>query len=131
MLGGDALRPDQRRRWLALAEGLPGREGVDVLDIGIVRHRRDLLRRSPHSGVDGGDEVTASHNPMDYGGGWYAGRPPDKQRLPVCATFSVTGRRATSRRWWSRARRLQRQIGCAGAYIGRLLKHISVNNLTR
>lgn len=51
---------------LALAKGLMD-EGVDVLDIGMVG-TEEVYFAAFHLDVDGGIEVTASHNPMDYNG---------------------------------------------------------------
>lgn len=51
---------------LALAEGLRD-AGVNVLDIG-VSGTEEIYFATFHLGLDGGIEVTASHNPMDYNG---------------------------------------------------------------
>lgn len=51
---------------LALAKGLQD-AGVDVLDIGM-SGTEEIYFATFHLGVDGGIEVTASHNPMDYNG---------------------------------------------------------------
>src|SRR5690606_39538057 len=42
-------------------------EGVDVLDLGMVG-TEEVYFATFHLGVDGGIEVTASHNPIDYNG---------------------------------------------------------------
>lgn len=50
----------------ALAEGLLD-SGVDVIDIGMTGSE-EVYFATKSLGVDGGVEVTASHNPMDYNG---------------------------------------------------------------
>ena len=50
----------------ALANGLLD-EGVDVIDLGMTG-TEEVYFATFHLGVDGGIEVTASHNPMDYNG---------------------------------------------------------------
>ncbi len=83
-----------------------------------------------HLGVDGGIEVTASHNPMDYNGMKLVreGARPisgdtglrDVQRLAEAGDFPPVNEAARS----------YRQISLRDAYIGHLLGYISVNNLT-
>ncbi len=51
---------------LALANGLMD-EGVNVIDIGMTG-TEEIYFATFHLDVDGGIEVTASHNPMDYNG---------------------------------------------------------------
>ena len=50
----------------SVAEGLMD-SGVDVIDIGMTG-TEEIYFATKHLGVDGGIEVTASHNPMDYNG---------------------------------------------------------------
>ena len=65
---------------LALAKGLQD-AGVDVLDIGM-SGTEEIYFATFHLGVDGGIEVTASHNPMDYNGMKLVreGGSPDQRR---------------------------------------------------
>lgn len=56
----------------ALAEGLI-ESGVDVIDIGMVG-TEEVYFAAFHLDVDGGIEVTASHNPIDYNGMKLVGR---------------------------------------------------------
>ncbi|MEH6492914.1 phosphomannomutase CpsG [Halopseudomonas sp.] len=65
VLGGDvrATSPELKS---ALANGLRD-EGVDVLDLGLAG-TEEVYFATFHLGVDGGIEVTASHNPIDYNG---------------------------------------------------------------
>lgn len=65
VLGGD-VRETSPLLKAALANGLRD-EGVDVLDIGMVG-TEEVYFATFHLGVDGGIEVTASHNPIDYNG---------------------------------------------------------------
>ena len=65
VLGGD-IRESTAGLKAALANGLRD-EGVDVLDLGMVG-TEEVYFATFHLGVDGGIEVTASHNPIDYNG---------------------------------------------------------------
>ena len=65
VLGGDVRLTSETLK-LALARGLQD-AGVDVLDIGM-SGTEEIYFATFHLGVDGGIEVTASHNPMDYNG---------------------------------------------------------------
>ncbi|MCS2154934.1 colanic acid biosynthesis phosphomannomutase CpsG [Scandinavium goeteborgense] len=65
VLGGD-VRLTSVALKMALAKGLRD-AGVDVLDIGL-SGTEEIYFATFHLGVDGGIEVTASHNPMDYNG---------------------------------------------------------------
>lgn len=56
----------------ALANGLMD-AGVDVIDIGMTG-TEEIYFAAFHLDVDGGIEVTASHNPMDYNGLKFVGR---------------------------------------------------------
>ena len=65
VLGGD-IRESSATLKAALANGLRD-EGVAVLDLGMVG-TEEVYFATFHLGVDGGIEVTASHNPIDYNG---------------------------------------------------------------
>ncbi|QMV12960.1 phosphohexomutase domain-containing protein [Vibrio spartinae] len=65
VVGGD-IRLTSEELKLALADGLMD-SGVDVLDIGL-SGTEEIYFATFHLKVDGGIEVTASHNPMDYNG---------------------------------------------------------------
>ncbi|HBC7566077.1 TPA: colanic acid biosynthesis phosphomannomutase CpsG [Escherichia coli] len=62
VLGGDVRLTSETLK-LALAKGLQD-AGVDVLDIGM-SGTEEIYFATFHLGVDGGIEVTASHNPME------------------------------------------------------------------
>lgn len=65
VVGGDVRLTSESLK-MALAEGLMD-AGSDVLDIGL-SGTEEIYFATFHLGVDGGIEVTASHNPMDYNG---------------------------------------------------------------
>jgi len=65
VLGGD-VRESSEALKTALTNGLRD-EGVDVLDLGLAG-TEEVYFATFHLGVDGGIEVTASHNPIDYNG---------------------------------------------------------------
>lgn len=65
VLGGD-IRETSAALKHALANGLRD-AGVEVLDLGMVG-TEEVYFATWHLGVDGGIEVTASHNPIDYNG---------------------------------------------------------------
>ncbi len=65
VVGGD-VRPTSATLKQALANGLMD-GGSDVIDIGMVG-TEEIYFAAFHLDVDGGIEVTASHNPMDYNG---------------------------------------------------------------
>ncbi|MGY8810612.1 MAG: phosphomannomutase CpsG [Pseudomonadales bacterium] len=65
VLGGD-IRVTSPELKAALANGLRD-EGVNVQDLGLTG-TEEVYFATFHLGVDGGIEVTASHNPIDYNG---------------------------------------------------------------
>ncbi len=65
VVGGD-VRPTSATLKQAMANGLMD-GGADVVDIGMVG-TEEIYFAAFHLDVDGGIEVTASHNPMDYNG---------------------------------------------------------------
>lgn len=65
VLGGD-VRVTSAALKAALANGLRD-EGVNVLDLGLAG-TEEVYFATFHLGVEGGIEVTASHNPIDYNG---------------------------------------------------------------
>ncbi|MDM2932191.1 phosphomannomutase CpsG [Citrobacter sp. Cu233] len=65
VVGGDVRLTSESLK-LALANGLMD-AGTDILDIGL-SGTEEIYFAAFHLGVDGGIEVTASHNPMDYNG---------------------------------------------------------------
>lgn len=69
----------------ALAEGLMD-AGADVIDIGL-SGTEEIYFASSFLGVDGGIEVTASHNPVNYNGFKFIG--PDARPLGPADAFSA------------------------------------------
>jgi phosphomannomutase len=65
VVGGD-IRETSEALKMALSRGLQD-GGVDVIDIGMVG-TEEIYFATVYLGVDGGVEVTASHNPIDYNG---------------------------------------------------------------
>jgi phosphomannomutase len=65
VLGGD-IRLTSEPLKLALARGLQD-SGTDVLDIGLAG-TEEIYFATSYLNIDGGIEVTASHNPIDYNG---------------------------------------------------------------
>lgn len=65
VVGGDVRLTSESLKQ-ALANGLMD-SGVDVVDLGMTG-TEEVYFATFHLGVDGGVEVTASHNPMDYNG---------------------------------------------------------------
>lgn len=70
-VGGD-VRPTSEPLKQALARGLMD-SGADVIDIGMTG-TEEIYFAAFHLDVDGGIEVTASHNPLDYNGMKLVGR---------------------------------------------------------
>lgn len=65
VVGGDVRLTSESLK-LALSRGLQD-AGVDVLDIGL-SGTEEIYFSTFHLDVDGGIEITASHNPIDYNG---------------------------------------------------------------
>jgi len=71
VVGGDVRETSEPLKQ-ALARGLMD-AGADVIDIGMTG-TEEIYFAAFHLDVDGGIEVTASHNPMDYNGMKFVGR---------------------------------------------------------
>ncbi|WP_108651702.1 phosphohexomutase domain-containing protein [Dongshaea marina] len=65
VVGGDARLSSEPLK-MALTRGLLD-QGVDVLDIGL-SGSEEIYFATSHLGLDGGIEITASHNPIEYNG---------------------------------------------------------------
>ncbi len=128
VLGGDVRLTSEALK-LALARGLRD-AGVDVLDIGL-SGTEEIYFATFHLGIDGGIEVTASHNPMDYNGMKLVreGARPisgdtglrDVQRLAEANDFPPVD---------ESQRGSYQKIDLRDAYIDHLLQYINVKNLT-
>ena len=71
VMGGDVRLTSESLKQ-AVAKGLMD-AGADVIDIGMTG-TEEVYFAAFHLDVDGGIEVTASHNPMDYNGMKFVGR---------------------------------------------------------
>jgi phosphomannomutase/phosphomannomutase/phosphoglucomutase len=71
VVGGDARQTSAALKQ-AVAEGLMD-AGVDVIDLGLTG-TEEIYFAAFHLDVDGGIEVTASHNPLDYNGMKFVGK---------------------------------------------------------
>ncbi len=124
-VGGDVRLTSEALK-LALAEGLMD-AGSDVIDIGM-SGTEEIYFAAFHLDVDGGIEVTASHNPLDYNGMKLVRRGArpvsgdsglnEIQRLAEENRFSPVGRRGT----------LKRQ-SILGAYVDHLLGYVDLKAL--
>ncbi len=121
VVGGDVRLTSDTLK-LALVDGLMD-AGVDVIDLGMTG-TEEVYFATFHWGVDGGVEVTASHNPLDYNGMKLvrAGSKPisgdtglkDIQRMAEANQFSPVTPRGTLT-----------QQSCLGAYVQHLLGYIT------
>ena len=125
VVGGDVRLTSESLK-LALADGLQD-AGVDVIDIGMTG-TEEIYFATFHLGVDGGIEVTASHNPMDYNGMKLVreGSKPisgdtglkDIQRMAEENNFPAVTTRGTLT-----------QQSCLAAYVEHLIGYIDVQAL--
>ncbi|BEH72966.1 phosphomannomutase [Edwardsiella tarda] len=129
VLGGDARLTSESLK-LALAEGLR-ESGVDVLDIGL-SGTEEIYFATNYLGVDGGIEITASHNPINYNGMKLVreGSRPisgdtglhNIQALAEINNFQPIGKSMYG---------TYRKINIRDAYVNHLLKYIDTTKLTR
>ncbi len=128
VVGGDVRLTSESLK-LALANGLRD-AGTDVLDIG-VSGTEEIYFATFHLGVDGGIEVTASHNPLNYNGMKLVrenSRPisgdtglRDIQKLAEENAFSPV---------IPDSRGSYKQISILDAYIDHLMSYIDLTNFT-
>ena len=126
VVGGDVRLTSESLK-AALAEGLMD-AGVDVIDIGMTG-TEEIYYAAQSLAVEGGIEVTASHNPMDYNGMKLVrenARPisgdtglRDIQRLAEVNEFGPVVKRG----------QITHQSNLA-AYVEHLMTYIDVENLT-
>ncbi|WJY14590.1 phosphomannomutase CpsG [Pectobacteriaceae bacterium CE90] len=127
VVGGD-VRLSSESLKLALAEGLMD-AGTDVLDIGL-SGTEEIYFATFHLSVDGGIEVTASHNPMNYNGMKLVrenSKPisgdtglRDIQRLAEENSFSKSSVRGS-----------YKKISILNDYIDHLMRYIDLKNFIR
>lgn len=126
VVGGDVRLTSESLK-LALANGLRD-AGTDVLDIGM-SGTEEIYFATFHLGIDGGIEVTASHNPMNYNGMKLVreGARPisgdtglrDVQRLAEANEFSAVD---------ELKRGSYKQISVLDAYVDHLMGYIDLAN---
>lgn len=126
VVGGDVRLTSEALK-IALANGLMD-AGTDVLDIGM-SGTEEIYFATFHLGIDGGIEVTASHNPMNYNGMKLVreGARPisgdtglrDVQRLAEANEFADVD---------STKRGSYKQISILDAYVDHLMGYINLAN---
>ncbi|WP_208443633.1 phosphomannomutase CpsG [Pantoea agglomerans] len=129
VVGGDVRLTSESLK-LALANGLRD-AGTDVLDIGM-SGTEEIYFATFHLGIDGGIEVTASHNPMNYNGMKLVregARPVsgdtglrDVQRLAEANDFAPVE---------ESKRGSYKQISVLDAYVDHLMGYIDLSNFTK
>jgi len=129
VVGGDVRQTSESLK-LALANGLRD-AGTDVLDIGM-SGTEEIYFATFHLGIDGGIEVTASHNPMNYNGMKLVreGARPisgdtglrDVQRLAEANDFAPVE---------ESKRGSYKQISVLEAYVDHLMGYIDLSNFTK
>ena len=129
VVGGDVRLTSESLK-LALANGLQD-AGTDVLDIGM-SGTEEIYFATFHLGIDGGIEVTASHNPMNYNGMKLVreGARPisgdtglrDVQRLAEANEFSAVD---------ASKRGSYKQISVLDAYVDHLMGYIDLANFKK
>lgn len=129
VVGGDVRLTSESLK-LALANGLMD-AGTDVQDIGL-SGTEEIYFATFHLGVDGGIEVTASHNPMDYNGM----KPVRENAKPISGD---TGLRDVQRLAEANdfapvdqsRRGSYKQISVLDAYVDHLMGYIDFANFNR
>lgn len=129
VLGGDARLTSEPLK-LALAEGLQ-ESGVDVLDIGL-SGTEEIYFATNYLGVDGGIEITASHNPINYNGMKLVreGSRPisgDTGLHNIQALAEANNFQSIEKSMYG----TYRKINIRDAYINHLLNYIDTKKLTR
>lgn len=125
---GSDVRLTSESLKLALANGLQD-AGVDVIDIGQVG-TEEVYFATFHLGVDGGVEVTASHNPIDYNGMKLVREKAkpisgdtglnDVRKQAEKGLFSSVSKRGT-----------YQKINIIEPYVEHLMSYIKLNNLNK
>lgn len=129
VLGGDVRLTSEGLK-LALAKGLQD-AGTDVLDIGLAG-TEEIYFATSHLNVDGGIEVTASHNPLDYNGMKLVREQSkpisgdtglrDIQKLAEANAFAAVN---------EEQRGSYKQVSVLDAYIDKLLSYVDLKNFNR
>ena len=127
VLGGDVRLTSEALK-KALAEGIRD-TGADVIDIGMVG-TEEVYFATSHLKVDGGIEVTASHNPLDYNGM----KPVREDSKPISSDTGLLAIKALAEEndfppVAAGERGDYRQISILEAYIDHLLSYIDLDQI--
>jgi phosphomannomutase/phosphomannomutase/phosphoglucomutase len=133
VVGGD-VRESSEQLKLALSHGLMD-AGVEVIDIGMVG-TEEIYFASFYLDVDGGIEVTASHNPLDYNGM----KLVQRDAKPISGDSGLNDIRLLAERLSSPYQTkdedinqpdspLYKRQSILGAYVKHLLTYIDLSNL--
>ena len=128
VLGGD-IRLTSEALKTALSEGIRD-AGADVIDIGMVG-TEEVYFATSHLNADGGIEVTASHNPIDYNGM----KPIREGSRPISSDTGLLDikRLAEENNFSARdpaARGDYKQVSILDAYLDHLLGYIDNSAIT-
>ncbi len=128
VVGGDA-RSTSADLKMALAKGLQD-EGCDVIDIGMVG-TEEIYFATSHLNVDGGVEVTASHNPINYNGM----KLVREQSKPVSGDTGLNDiqQMAEQQPWLTETAKVEKggysEVSILAAYVEHLLGYINAENI--
>jgi len=127
VVGGDARETSEALK-LSAAKGLQD-AGVDVLDIGMVG-TEEVYFATSHLKTDGGIEVTASHNPIDYNGMKLV-REGSKPISGDTGLFDIKAI-AEAADWAevdTNQRGAYKQLSILSEYVAHLLTYINIDNI--
>lgn len=129
VLGGDVRLTSESLK-LALARGLQD-AGTDILDIGVTG-TEEVYFATSYLNTDGGIEVTASHNPMDYNGM----KLVRENSKPISGDTGLheIKRLAEKNDFESpnvKERGFYKKVSVLDAYVDKLLSYIDLNKIDR
>lgn len=129
VLGGDVRLTSESLK-LALAQGLQD-ASVDVIDIGLAG-TEEIYFATSHLEVDGGIEVTASHNPLDYNGM----KLVRESSKPISGDtglrhIQILAEENSFKPVLSDSRGSYKKISIQEAYIDKILSYIDFSNFSR
>ncbi len=135
VLGGDVRETSEELK-MALADGIMD-AGFDVIDIGMTG-TEEVYFAVQHLKVDGGIEVTASHNPIDYNGM----KPVRQGSRPVSGDTGLLDIKRLAENMPSRSEELgarieenkvtrgeYRKLSILSEYVEHLLTYVDVKNI--
>ena len=129
VVGGDVRLTSEALK-LALAKGLQD-AGTDVIDIGLTG-TEEIYFATSYLKVDGGIEVTASHNPLDYNGM----KLVREESKPISGDTGLRDIQKLAEENQFPAveqdkRGAYKQLSVIDAYVDKLLSFVDLNNFTR